>query len=197
MTMDKVPLRAAILARRRGRTRQSRTVDAEALRGHILAAVALRSARTVAGYVPVGAEPGSVALLDALAGVGVQVLLPVLRPDLDLDWAAYTGPDSLATADFGLREPAGPRLGRSALQTADVVLVPAVACDLAGHRLGRGGGSYDRALRRVTAGTAVAAVLYDDEVVAEVPVQPHDVAVTHLVTPRGGFRAALPDGDCP
>jgi 5-formyltetrahydrofolate cyclo-ligase len=145
----------------------------------------------VTAYAPMPGEPGGADLLDSLAAVVTLVLLPVLRPDRDLDWAAYGGPGSLGPPSSpggpsgSLREPTGPRLGPEAVSRADLVIVPAVAVDASGVRLGRGGGSYDRALARVRPGTPVAALLYDGEVVAAVPAEPHDQRVTTVLTPSG------------
>ena len=162
---------------------------ARAIAGHLVAAPEVRRAATVAAYVSVGTEPGTGPLLEELAAAGKRVLLPVLLPDGDLDWAVYGGPASLAPARLGLLEPVGPRLGPDAVTTADVVLVPALAVDRRGVRLGRGGGSYDRALGRVPVGTFVAAVLYDDELLDEVPRADHDRTVGAVVTPGGVIRA--------
>ncbi|MET7311013.1 5-formyltetrahydrofolate cyclo-ligase [Streptomyces sp. NPDC005571] len=151
----------------------------------------LAEARTVAAYVSVGREPGTRALLDALHARRVRVLLPVLLPDNDLDWAAYEGGDSLVPAARGLLEPDGPRLGPDAVLDTDVVLLPGLAVDGRGMRLGRGGGSYDRVLARLaTAGAhpALVVLLYDNELVAQVPVEPHDHPVDAVVTPAGARR---------
>ncbi len=94
-------------------------------------------------------------------------------------------PGRLRTAARGLLEPAGPRLGPEALADCDLVLVPALAVDRAGRRLGRGGGSYDRALPRARG--LVVAVLHDGELVEQLPAEPHDVAVRAVVTPSGGL----------
>ncbi|GAA4992051.1 5-formyltetrahydrofolate cyclo-ligase [Streptomyces hyderabadensis] len=168
---------------------------AEALAGRALALPEVAGARAVAAYVSVGAEPGTLALLDALRARGVRVLLPALLPDNDLDWGEYTGPDSLARVRHGGRmelwEPAGARLGPDAVTGADVVLLPGVAVDGRGLRLGRGGGSYDRVLARLTAAgahPALLVLLYDREVVAHVPAQPHDRPVDAVVTPSGVRR---------
>ena len=133
----------------------------------------------------VGSEPGTGLLLDALVAAGTRVLLPVLLADNDLDWAPYAGPESITKAVRGLLEPTGARLGVDAVRTADVVLVPGLAVSPAGDRLGRGGGSYDRALARVAPGTPVAVVLYDDEVGLAVPTDPHDVRVGFALTAGG------------
>ncbi|WP_328888599.1 5-formyltetrahydrofolate cyclo-ligase [Streptomyces sp. NBC_00316] len=151
----------------------------------------LTGARTVAAYVSVGSEPGTRALLDALRARGVRVLLPVLLPDNDLDWASYEGAGRLARAGRGLLEPDGPRLGPAVVLDADVVLLPGLAVDGRGMRLGRGGGSYDRVLARLAAAgahPALIVLLYDNEVVAQVPVEPHDHPVDAVVTPAGARR---------
>jgi 5-formyltetrahydrofolate cyclo-ligase len=148
----------------------------------LLAAVEVRRAATVAAYVSVGREPGTGLLLDALAAAGKRVILPLLQRDNDLDWATYTGPDSLATAGRGLLEPQSPALGPDAIATADVVIVPGLAVDPTGLRMGRGGGSYDRALGRVPVGTFVCVVLNDAEILQVVPTAEHDRRVSAAVT---------------
>ena len=155
---------------------------AQAIAGHLTAAAEVRRAATVAAYVSVGREPGTGVLLDALASAGKRVILPLLQPDNDLDWAAYTGADGLVSAGRGRLGPAGPLLGLDAIATADVVVVPGLAVDRTGLRLGRGGGSYDRALSRVPVGTFTCVVLNDDEVLDAVPAAPHDRRVTAAVT---------------
>jgi 5-formyltetrahydrofolate cyclo-ligase len=157
----------------------------------------LARARTVAAYVSVGSEPGTLALLDALRSRGVRVLLPALLPDNDLDWGEYAGPGSLARVQHGGRmalfEPSGERLGPDAVTAADVVLLPGLAVDARGMRLGRGGGSYDRVLARLDRAGArprLVVLLYDTEVVARVPVEPHDRPVHAVVTPSGARRFA-------
>ncbi len=150
----------------------------------------VRRAATVAAYVSIGSEPGTGPLLAALSAAGKRVILPVLLPDGDLDWAAYDGDESLAPARLGLLEPVGPRLGVDAVATADVVLVPGLAVSPTGLRLGRGGGSYDRALGRVPVGTFTCCLLLDHEVGLDVPVEPHDRPVTAVATPTGVVRFA-------
>jgi 5-formyltetrahydrofolate cyclo-ligase len=154
----------------------------------LIAAPEVRRAATVAAYVSIGREPGTGALLSALTDAGKRVILPVLLPDGDLDWGVHTGDAGLVPARLGLLEPAGPGLGVDAVATADVVLVPGLAVSSTGLRLGRGGGSYDRALGRVPVGTFTCALLYDGEVGVDVPVEPHDRPVTAAATPTGIVR---------
>ena len=104
-----------------------------------------------------------------------------------LDWAAYGGRDRLVPGVLGTREPDGRRLGPRALASVDAVLVPALAADLAGTRLGRGGGYYDRALAPLPARLLVAALLHNGELVASLPADPWDRPVVAAVTPRAGW----------
>ncbi|MEU7815515.1 5-formyltetrahydrofolate cyclo-ligase [Pseudonocardia sp. NPDC049154] len=183
----KAALRARLLRARRALTAEQRAAAAEDLRGHVLELAQELRDGPVCAYLPIGAEPGSVALLDGLRAAGRSVLLPVVPPRPGpLDWAAYTGPDSLGPGPLGLREPTTPRLGPAALRTAVLVLVPALAADRTGRRLGRGGGYYDRTLGAVPAGVPVVALLHDGELLDEVPVDPHDRPVTGVVLPTPG-----------
>jgi 5-formyltetrahydrofolate cyclo-ligase len=152
-------------------------------------------AAVVAAYVGVGTEPGTGPILDALLRRGVRVLLPVLRPDHDLDWGIYTGPEELARAPFGLLEPTGPRLGPRAVATADAVLLPGLAADRTGMRLGRGGGSYDRVLPRVAPEAFTCVLLHDGELLeGPVPSERSDQRVRAAALPSGLFRFP-PSGD--
>jgi 5-formyltetrahydrofolate cyclo-ligase len=136
-----------------------------------------------AAYVPVGTEPGGPDLVDVLAGV-TRVLLPVLLPDGDLDWAEYDG--TFRRTPRGLLEPSGPRQGPGSVADIGVIIVPALAVSRTGMRLGRGGGSYDRALAR--AGRAVkVALLHDGELRDDIPAEPHDQRVDAVITPAGGL----------
>jgi 5-formyltetrahydrofolate cyclo-ligase len=116
----------------------------------------------------------------------------VLRSDADLDWASYEGPDSLRPGPRGLAEPSEPPRGRAAITSADLVLVPALAAAPDGMRLGRGGGSYDRVLARVGAGIPTIALLYDSELLDEVPAGPHDQRVRLIARPATGIISARP-----
>lgn len=184
----KIAVRDQVLTGRRRRPLTEVGEAARAIADVLLATDEVRRAATVACYVSLGTEPGTTDLLDRLVDAGKRVILPVLLPDNDLDWAVYRGPTSLAPARRGLLEPVGPSLGVDAVATADVVLVPGVAVSEGGMRLGRGGGSYDRALGRVPAGTFTCVLLYDDEVLPDVPAEPHDRPVTAAATPGGLLR---------
>jgi 5-formyltetrahydrofolate cyclo-ligase len=182
----KIALRDRLLTDRRRLPLLEVGAAARAIAEHLLATPEVRRSATVAAYVSVGNEPGTGPLLDALLASGRRVILPVLLPDGDLDWAVHTGP--LVRARRGLLEPGGSRLGPEAVATADAVLTPGLAVDRDGMRLGRGGGSYDRALGRVPVGTFTCTLLYSTELVDEVPADRHDRRVMAAATPDGVTR---------
>ncbi len=181
----KIAVRDRLLTDRNRRPIAEVVDAAHALAEHLLASIDVRRAATVAAYVSVNGEPGTGPLLDGLRAAGKRVILPVVVPGLDLDWAVYRDPDDLAPARYGLLEPTGERLGLDAIATADVVIVPALAVSPTGVRLGRGGGCYDRTLGRVPVGTFTCALLYDGEVGLDIPVEPHDRPVVYAATPTG------------
>jgi 5-formyltetrahydrofolate cyclo-ligase len=159
-----------------------------------------KDSATVAVYVSLPGEPGTGPLRDRMRALGHRVLLPVLRDDRDLDWVVDTGDgptgeDPTSSAD-PLRPP-GPRLGPEAVTGCDVVLLPALAVDGAGTRLGQGGGSYDRSLSRLDLGRPAGAgrplllaVVHDEELLegTALPRQAHDVPVDGVLTPGGLSR---------
>ncbi len=184
----KLALRDQLLAARKRMPLSEIGDRARALSGHLLDAPEIRRAATVAAYASVSSEPGTGPLLEALRAAGKRVILPLLQPDNDLDWAEYDGPDGLLTARRGLLEPGGRPLGEEAVATADAVLVPGLAVGSDGTRLGRGGGSYDRVLVRIPVGTFVCVLLNSEEVLDFVPSDDHDRTVNAAVTESGILR---------
>ena len=181
----KLALRDQLLTARNRRPLLDRLAAAREIADQLAGAPELRRAATVAAYVAMGSEPGTAPLLDLLTAAGKRVVLPVVMADGDLDWAAYDGEAGLAPARLGLLEPTSRRLGVDAVATADAVVVPGLAVSPTGQRLGRGGGSYDRALGRVPVGTFTCVLLYDDEIGLEVPAEPHDRPVAAAASPAG------------
>jgi len=184
---EKAALRTRLLTARAARPQEQRTAAGRAIRDALLERPEVQMAGTIAAYYSVGTEPDTRGLLFALWKRGSYVLLPLLRPDGDLDWASYEGPESLVPGPRGLLEPGEPPRGPGAVARADVVLAPALAVDPAGNRLGRGGGSYDRALARVGPLVPLIALVYDAELVERVPAEPHDVKVRAAVSPGAGI----------
>lgn len=183
----KKALRRQLIAGRARMSDSERSAAGRSIRDAVLAMPQAQMAGTVAAYISVGTEPDTRGLVYALWKRGSYVLLPLLLPDDDLDWASYEGPDSLTAGPRGLLQPAEPPRGVTAIASADLVIVPALAVDLGGRRLGRGGGSYDRALARVGAAVPTLALVYDGELVDEVPAGSHDQRVGMVARPSLGI----------
>jgi len=196
-TPSKAALREGLLAARRCVADDVLAAEARALCEHLEPVVTGGS--TVCAYVPVGSEPGSIELLEMLLRRSARVLLPVARTrglenndtPLPLRWGEYR-PGTLIPGPWGLLEPPGPVLPESALAEAALVIVPALAVDRRGVRLGRGRGFYDRSLAPRNPQARLIAMVRDAEFVDELPAEPHDVPMTHALTPRRGL-IALPD----
>ena len=183
----KLALRRTLVAKRKRTDQPERDAAGRSIRDAVLSLPEIQMAGTVAAYLSVGTEPDTRGLVYALWKRGTYVLLPLLQPDDDLDWASYEGPASLAAGPRGLLEPTEPPRGVNAVTSADLVIVPALAVDRGGMRLGRGGGSYDRALARVGACVPTIALIYDDELLDEVPAGALDQPVRMVAQPRQGI----------
>ncbi|MGD0700736.1 MAG: 5-formyltetrahydrofolate cyclo-ligase [Trebonia sp.] len=184
---EKASLRRRLVAARAAMSDDARLSAARLIRDYVLEMPEVSAAGTIAAYYSIGSEPDTHALVFALWKRGSYVVLPVLLPDGDLDWASYEGPGSLVPGPHGLLQPAEQVRGPGTVARADIVLVPALAVDPSGYRLGRGGGSYDRALARVGQQVPTIALLYDDELLPSVPTEPHDQRVRVVARPATGL----------
>jgi 5-formyltetrahydrofolate cyclo-ligase len=186
-------LRGPLQAARRARSQAERAAARCAIGIHLTAA--LQTSGCVAAFLPLPSEPLDRDLLNRLA-VRSRVLVPLVTGAWPLDWCALT--DRTRAGRLGIEEPDGPPLGPEAIADADAVLVPALAVGPHGHRLGRGGGHYDRTLAlrsrlRDTGQDVLIALVYDDEFPVEVPHDDLDRPVTAVVTPsRGLVRLTRP-----
>jgi 5-formyltetrahydrofolate cyclo-ligase len=197
---DKANLRRRLVAARAAMSDAERATAGRLIRDHVLGMPEVAAAGTVAAYYSVGTEPDTHGLVFALWKRGSYVVLPVLLPDGDLDWASYEGPDSLAPGPRGLLQPVEPVRGPGTVARADVVLVPALAVDVSGKRLGRGAGCYDRALARVGGQVPTIGLIYDLELVPSLPAEPHDRVVRAVARPSHGVTwlpATAPGAESP
>ena len=186
----KAALRRTIRAARAGLTGEQRTEAGRLLRDAVLSLPEAQMAGTVAAYYSIGTEPSTRGLVYALWKRGTYVLLPLLRSDDDLDWASYEGPESMTPAGSGLLEPA--QAARHSIASADLLIVPALAADRRGNRLGRGRGCYDRALAQVGPLIPTIALLYDGELLDRVPAGPLDQPVKMAAQPSAGLTRLTP-----
>jgi 5-formyltetrahydrofolate cyclo-ligase len=173
-------LRLAVLAARETLPPEDRAVAGAAIARHGL--TEWRGVGRLAAYLDVGTEPPTRPLLDALVIGGSEIVVPIVAGD-GLDWVHYDPVGAVTRGALGVDEPTGTRLGSTALVAVELILVPALAVDHDGNRLGRGRGYYDRALTAVAA--PVVAVGYDDELVDAVPIEPHDQRVQAMLRPAG------------
>jgi 5-formyltetrahydrofolate cyclo-ligase len=184
--VSKDALRRQVLRSRQERGAEQRLLVAEAIAEHLLAEAVTRVDR-IACHLSMGTEPGTGPLITGLLQRGVEVIVPVTHEHHRLEWAVFDPAAPLRLSSIGIPEPdRGPFLPAEALDDAGLVIVPALAVDHAGHRLGRGAGYYDRALGTVTA--PICAVVHAIELVESVPHEPHDVPVQMAVTETGMFR---------
>lgn len=140
-------------------------------------------ATTITCFMPVRGEPDTTEFIAWAQSSGLEVLLPVSQPDGLLDWVLPDGAEFVAGA-FGVREPVGTHLGPLGAERADLMLIPAAAVDVTGHRLGWGRGYFDRNLASLTKKPRVFAVVHETEIIDRVPTEPHDQPVDGVVTPE-------------
>lgn len=186
----KQTLRKAVRTRRTARA-EERTAAADRDRAALVQKFLGDSANglTVACYVSVAPEPGTLELIGWLAASGATVLLPVLgkyadgSPRRDPDWAPYAGPDQLRMGLWGIPEPTTEALGAEGLAEARVVICSGLAGTEDGKRLGMGGGWYDRALGDADPNAVLVMLLNDDEIMPDLPTQPWDRRVDVIATP--------------
>ncbi|MDN4477550.1 5-formyltetrahydrofolate cyclo-ligase [Demequina sp. SYSU T00039] len=189
----KAHLRAVIRRERLQRSERRRHEAAAAFRDHVLALPAVQAASCVSVYASRPHEPSTGPLIEALHVRGVRVLIPLLGDGLQRGWGVYRGVDDLVERAPGRPpEPSGDFLGSVTLAEADVIVVPALAVDTSGTRLGQGGGWYDRALVDAKPDAPVVALTFSGEVrdaaTDPLPREPHDLGVDMVITPEGAFE---------
>lgn len=141
-----------------------------------------RIAETVLGFVPLPSEPDIWSALLAARRLGRAVYLPRWNAAAGLYQPALLPEHGrLATGPFGVPEPDAAAAGLE-IEQLDLILVPALAFDRFGRRLGRGRGFYDRLLAQASRARKWG-VGFDLQIVAEVPAEPHDVMLDLVVTP--------------
>lgn len=176
----KAALRTRIRAQRAARSTQERTPAARALADQVLAMPMVRSADRIALTIAGPSEPPTEGIVLALRERGVTVLAPQVQQDGSMHWLAIDESTTWQANQYGVREP----VGAGGPADADVVLVPALAVTADGRRLGQGGGYFDRALALAQQPITTIAVVFDDEVLDDLPCEPHDARVDWIVTER-------------
>lgn len=148
-------------------------------------------ATTVTAFLPMTGEPPVLGLLTTLHHQGVQVYVPVCLPEFSLRWARWAPDVELEPGLIPqLLEPVGPRLTLGEVSPS-ALLIPALAVDAMGTRLGQGAGYYDRALADMPVQVPTVAVIHASEFLDDaLPSDPWDVPMQYVLSEE--FYAALP-----
>jgi len=180
---DKRALRAELRERRNAMSEQARDAAAAGIRDRLDELVELHGATSVSCYLSTPTEPGTRAFVAGALDRGIRVLLPISRTDGLLDWTVATADYEFTEGPFGIEEPTGELLGPIAVNDVDLMLIPAAAVDPTGMRLGWGRGYFDKTLGSMARRPPVYAVVYDSEVLDELPADEFDQSVSGIVTP--------------
>lgn len=175
-------VRSEVRERRAARSARTRERDAVELAARLIELVQRTGARRVSCYLPMANEPDPSRFLAWALASDIEVLLPISLPDQALAWTLHSAARPIP-GKHGILEPPGERLPATAAGTADLLLVPACAVDDTGTRLGWGLGYYDRALAALGPLPPVYAIVFEDDIVASLPRDPHDIPVSGAVTP--------------
>lgn len=178
LAVAKQDLRSLMKARRASLRPEDRASAARAFATSAGQIAHLRPAGIVSGYIPIRGEADPRPLLGELARCGWRLALPRVEGE-DISFRAYSDGDALACGDFGLTEPQAD----AAIVTPDIVLLPLLAFDRAGNRLGYGRGYYDRALARLPGALAIG-IAYAGQECAAVPAGPQDRPLRYVLTDR-------------
>jgi len=197
ISLDKDILRSQIRPRRltarshRGERGQQQMQ--ELFTAHILEAVAqrLHSPGTIAAYLPTKSEPPIIEALTRLHKDGHRILVPVVRPGRKLAWVHWDPAVEHPLSPMGIPEPEGEEQDERAFVDADLRLIPALAFDAGGHRLGQGGGYYDRIIPLLSAQQLEEqsiGIVFSDEIYEAVPYDQWDAILPVILTEQGIYR---------
>lgn len=187
MIAAKRALRAELRERRRIRPQHERSLATEGLTRNLIALTFSLGPREISCYLATGDEPETRPFVAWAAEQGIRVLLPVSRNDGLLDWALYDDADEGLDV-IGMPVPTTEVLGPIAINDVGLIIVPAAAVDRTGMRMGWGRGYFDKTLGSMDRRPPVFAVVFDSEVVDELPRERHDQGVDGVVTPSGITR---------
>jgi 5-formyltetrahydrofolate cyclo-ligase len=178
----KAVLRGQIRDRLKLITPEQRVVESARICARLQASPLWQTAGSVMLFASLPDEPDVWPLLELALRENKVTALPGFDPDRKVYLARRVTepPADMQPGRFGIREPAA-HCPSVPLNRLDLILVPGVAFDSGGRRLGRGKGFYDRLL--MTAGGVTCGVAYDEQLVAEVPAAPHDITLNRILTP--------------
>ncbi len=178
--MPKNRMRQSILARRRLLAGDERhAADLRAQR-HLLDCPVFAAASTVAMYAPVHGEVATDLVMEAVLARGRRLVYPAVHRG-HIQFRVVTSPADFTRGAYGIAEP-GPHCPIQPIEEIDLIVVPGVAFDLRGHRIGYGKGYYDRALHPLEGQGRLAGLCYAFQLVEEIAGEPHDVVMDMIIT---------------
>lgn len=183
LVSTKRALRADIRERRRGMPEATREAATANITEHLKNLVAARGIKSLSCYLSGPTEPETRPFLTWAFEQGIRVLLPVSRDDGLLDWVDSNGTSEEIEGLYGLPEPTGELLGPIAINDVDLIIVPASSVDQNGTRMGWGRGYFDKTLGSMDKRPPVYAIVFDDELLDDLPEEIHDQPVDGVITP--------------
>ncbi|MET0672875.1 MAG: 5-formyltetrahydrofolate cyclo-ligase [Microbacterium pygmaeum] len=180
---SKRALRAELRERRQLLSDAARDAAARGLTAQLDDLVERLGVRSMSCFLSTTTEPGTRDFVEGAVRRGIRVLLPITRNDGLLDWSVATQDLDITEGLFGLPEPVGEVLGPIAVNDVDLLVIPAAAVDRSGMRMGWGRGFFDKTIGSMEGCPPVYAVVFDSEILDEVPRDVHDQPVTGVVTP--------------
>lgn len=174
--MKKTELRSLIRSQKRSFSAAQLAAMSEEICNRVLASAWWQEAGTLLLYYPLPDEVDIRPLIQEAYRGGKRVLLPVCKGE-ELELHIYEGEDSLASGAFGIMEPTGPLFVPEDYPDIQLAIVPGMAFDREGHRLGRGRGYYDRFLPKLSASTRLLGICFPFQLQDSVPTDIYDIPV--------------------
>jgi 5-formyltetrahydrofolate cyclo-ligase len=146
---------------------------------------AVKEARTISTYLDIGSEVRTRGLVEWALGNGKRIIVPVVeRASRRLIFSEFKAPDELERGAHGIPEPKREFRRPVALDQADVILVPGVAWDQKGFRIGYGAGYYDRSINALRTHVTTVGLAYEFQFIPSIPTSRYDRRVDRIVTER-------------
>ena len=181
-------LRAEARARRAARSETERALATAMVTENLDQVIRDCSARNVAIFLSTATEPETRDAIRELSQAGIRFVAPVSLEDGAMKWTAVEDATPERVGLGSIPEPDVSDAATAKNVVVDLVVCPAAAVDETGTRLGWGGGYYDRFFAELPAGTPVFALVFDDDVVSNLPRENHDVPIGGVITPSGWRR---------
>jgi 5-formyltetrahydrofolate cyclo-ligase len=178
--LTKSRIRSKILVKLLKQKEEDRKSRSKSIQRKLFAARFFKKARWVMFYIPLRGEVDTHDMIKAAQKLGKKVVVPVCQKhSIDLRPCLLDAPVQLKRGPYGVYEPVETQY--IPISRLDAVIVPGIAFDSRGNRLGRGKGFYDRFLKKTPATATIAGLAFDFQVVASLPTQPHDVKVHRVI----------------